>query len=388
MRILFVAGGGLATAYALAPLATAARNAGHQVVMAANDDVVPAITGSGLPAVSVSSAPITRFIYADRFGDPVDIPTDPAGQVAFTGEWFARMSAEWLGPLERMARVWKPDVVVGGTMSYAAGLLARRLGVPYVRHAWDAIDASGVDEGAVRELLPELAELGLDTLPVPEVFIDVCPPALAPDQTLPAGRRVPMRWVPTNGQRALEPWMYTREDRPRVCLTTGSRVRADAPQGDFRRHGYELLLAVAEVTRTLDVDLLVAAPDESALAIGAALPGVQAGWIPLDVMVGSCDLLIHHGGGTTALTGLSAGVPQVIIPQGAVPGLGAERIARHGAAVCLTASEAADDPGAVADACQEVLKQPSYTERAREAAAQIAAMSTPSAVVSVLEKLS
>jgi glycosyltransferase len=55
--MLFVAAGSPATVFALAPLATAARNAGHQVVMAANDDMVPVITSSGLPGIATTDLP-------------------------------------------------------------------------------------------------------------------------------------------------------------------------------------------------------------------------------------------------------------------------------------------------------------------------------------------
>ncbi|MET7935540.1 hypothetical protein [Streptomyces sp. NPDC005322] len=41
MKILFVASGSPATVFALAPLATAARNAGHDVFMGAVEDMVP-----------------------------------------------------------------------------------------------------------------------------------------------------------------------------------------------------------------------------------------------------------------------------------------------------------------------------------------------------------
>nr|AEU17886.1 putative glycosyl transferase [Streptomyces antibioticus] len=384
MRILFVAAGSLATAFALAPVATAARNAGHAVIMAGNDDVIPAITGVGLPGVSVSSLTIQDF-YTDRAGRPVEIPTVPQEQILFTGRWFGRMAAAWLDPLRELARAWKPDVVVGGTMSYAAGLLAAELGVRYVRHAWDAIEATGIDVGAVDVLEPELTRLGLDRLPVPELFIDVCPPSLLPPEPHPAKHTLRMRWIPVNGQRQLEPWTYTRTERPRVCLTTGSRVAHDAGEQDLPRRSYEFLCALSASFKDLDVDLVVATTDPAGKALEARVPGVRAGWVPLDVLARTCDVIVHHGGGTTSLTAMAAAAPQVAVPQGAVPNLSAQRLAEYGAAISLFGSEGS--PEVIVDACTKILGDRSYAERARDLSHEIAGLALPSEAVDVVAEL-
>ncbi len=384
MRVLFVAAGSAATVFAMAPLATAARNAGHQVIMAANDDMIGVITGSGLPAVSVCTLPISHFIYTDRTGQPVSIPADAAEQTLFTGRWFGRMAAAWLRPLRSLAQAWRPDLVVGGTMCYAASLLARHLGIPHVRQAWDAIEATGIDRGADEELRPELAELGLDNLPEPDLFVDVCPPSLLPPTPHPARRTQPMRWISASGQRQLEPWMYTSGERPRVCLTAGSRVADGEAEQDFRRRSYEFLRSLAVAFLSLGADLVIAAPETVAASLRAELPEVRAGWIPLDVLAPTCGVIAHHGGGVTSMTAVSAGLPQVIIPQGAVLVPPARRLAGFGAAVTLAADPSAQ---AVADACGQVLDDPWHRKRAVELSAEVAGLPPPADVVAALEDL-
>jgi D-olivosyltransferase len=378
MRVIVVAGGSLATAYALVPLTTAIRDAGHEVVMVANDDVVPAVTGSGLPAVSVSSVPIATFVYHGRDGRPVTIPRGPADEIHFTGRWFGRMAAQWLPGLTALAADWRPDVVIGGTLSYAGALLAARLGVPYVRHTWDAIDSSAVDAGAVEDLGPELAALGLTGIPPADLLVDVSPPSLAPPR-LPARAFTPLRWIPVTGQRPLEPWMYTRPGKPRICLTTGSRVVHDAPAGDFRRAAYELLGGLISAVRSLDVDVVVATPDATGAALRADWPALHAGWFPLDVVARTCDLIVHHGGGTTALTGLVGGTPQVMVPQGALPELGTRRVAETGAGISLPRGD--DSAESVVAAVKQVLGDARYAAAARSLAAEIAAQPNPAQVV-------
>ncbi|MFG2296197.1 glycosyltransferase [Streptomyces sp. NPDC048603] len=377
MRILFVAAGSPATVFALAPLATAARNAGHQVVMAANEDMTPVITGVGLSAVATTGRPIRHFITTDRDGNPESIPTDPVEQALFTGRWFARMAAETLPRMLEFCRSWRPDVVVGGTMCYVAPLLALHLGVPHVRQAWDAIDADGIHPGADAELRPELTALGLDRLPDPDLFIDICPPSLRPAHAAPARM---MRHVPVNKQRRLEPWMYGRGDRPRVLVTSGSRVARESYDRNF-----EFLRGLAKDVAAWDVELIVAAPDEVADALRAELPEVRAGWVPLDFVARTCDVLIHHAGGVSTLTGLDAGVPQLLIPKGSVLEVPARRVADQGAAITLLPGE--DTAERIADSCRTLLSDGSYRERARALSREIADMPAPATLVTALEDL-
>lgn len=389
MRILFLAGGSAATVFALAPLATAARNAGHEVFMAANDDMAPVTAGMGLPAVKVSAEPLSRFIYADRAGAPAKIPSDRAEQVRYTGVWASRMAVAWLPALEEMARDWRPDVLVAGTLAYAAPLLAARLGVPWVRHTWDAIEAWEADLGADQELAAELAELGLDAVPSADLLLEVCPPSLLPPTSLRAKRTVPLRWTPANGQRAIEPWMYRRGYLPRICVTAGSRVAPQEQPGGKRnlwQDSLEFLHSLAGKIATLDAELLIAVPEQAAAELRKSLGDrAHIGWMPLDIVARHCDLLVHHGGGVSSMTALSAGLPQVVLPQGHMLVPAARRAAAYGAASVLLPGE--DAAACVADACQMVLSKPSYAERAGAIAEEIAELPAPAGVVRTVEDL-
>ncbi|MGW6714047.1 nucleotide disphospho-sugar-binding domain-containing protein [Streptomyces globisporus] len=374
MKILFIASGSPATVFALAPLATAARNAGHDVFMGAIDDMVPYIASSGLPALSLAPSSIRRFSTMDRAGNPLRMPETPEEELDFAGRWFGRIAAGSMEALRNLTGAWRPDVVVGGSMSFAGALIAAELGVPYVRQAWDTGDAWRTDPAAGEELRPELAELGLDALPEPDLFIDICPPSLRPADAPEAQM---MRWIPANGQRELEPWMYTKGDRPRVCVTSGSRLVFARKTGFLRG-------LVADMA-ALNVETVIATLDEVADELRAELPEARVGWVPLDVVVPTCDLVVHHAGGVTALTAMNAGVPQLIVPQGGNFVEAGQRISDFGAARTLTPEE--NDPQGVEKACRELLTNPSYAERARVLADEIAALPLPAQVVGVLERL-
>jgi hypothetical protein len=351
------------------------RNAGHEILLAANEPLMETAEAIGVPAVSITPEAILPFMLTDRSGNALAVPTDPREEMLFTGRGFARMASAGLDTLLDLAEDWPPALVVGGSMSYAAGLLAAGLKVPYVRHAWDIVPTTDIDPAAEAELRPELKRLGLAELPDPDLFIDVCPPSLrsshAPDAQ-------PMRWIPGNRQRRLEPWMYTRpEGRRRVLITSGTRTLLLQTGGSLRQLVDQLALAGAEV--------LIAAPEQAAEEFGAELGDIRIGWIPLDVVAPTCDLMVHHGGGTTAMTALNAGVPQLITPQGAYMAAVAQALSGFGAALTLGPDQ--DSAEATVAACREILADPVYAQRAQALAEEIATLPTPSEIVHTLETL-
>ncbi|NBM14408.1 nucleotide disphospho-sugar-binding domain-containing protein [Streptomyces sp. GC420] len=355
MKLLFTVGGSQAAVFGVAPLAAAARNAGHEILLAADEPMMASAQSVGLPAVCVTPE---RMRY---------------GQDAMTAT--VRLDA-----LLELTRQWTPDLVVGG-LSHVPRVLAARLKVPYVRHIWHIAAMARRDRTAVAELQPEMERLGVTELPAPDLFIDLCPPSLRPPGA-PAGR--PMRWVPRVRQSRIEPWMYTRPGgRRRVLITAGTRnLVLDTPGSSLHRLVDELTGSGAEV--------LIAALPEAAERFGPELGGVRIGWIPLDVVAPTCDLAVHHGGASTAMTLINAGVPQLIVPDNGYGKAVAEAVSGFGAAVMVDGHrpEAGQDPDEVTAArCREVLSDPRYAERARILAAEAASLPTPSEVLCEMEAL-
>ncbi|OEU85649.1 hypothetical protein DB35_13360 [Streptomyces abyssalis] len=372
MRVLFVGGGSPATIFGIVPLASAVRNAGHEVFMAGNEAMVPYITGAGLPALSVADHEIKHYM-AREWDDRFDTENHQ-DMMGFIGSWFARLGADGFASLRKVVETWRPDLLVGGTMSYAAALLSAELKVPYVVQAWGLDEWTGTDAAAERVLAPELRELGLDRLPEPDLRIGICPPSIAsPDSR----DDLLMRWMPGNLQGRLEPWMYSRAERPRVCLTAGSRA-------DHER-GFKFLKTLSERIAPLDVDIVIPAPEELAAELRAAIPGVRTGWIPLNVVMPTCDLVVHHAGGATTMTALTSCVPQLVIPETPVFMPPVQRLADFGAGLAIPEAEATDS--AVAEACRAILSDGDFTVRARALAAEIAELPSPAALLPRLERL-
>lgn len=96
--------------------------------------------------------------------------------------------------------------------------------------------------------------------------------------------------------------------------------------------------------------------------------------------------MVTHGGFTTTLLGLSAGLPMVVVPLFALDQYtNARRIQAVGAGIALDDSLAA--PTRVRSALEQVLNDDTYRAAARRVADEMAHLPHPSASVPVLEAL-
>jgi glycosyltransferase len=174
-------------------------------------------------------------------------------------------------------------VIVGGPLAVAASLLSAEFGIPL------ATAEFGMAEPLNRQVatVEELRRLGFTHLPTPACSLVMCPESIRPPGSA-VGE--PMRYVSYAPAKPVEPWMYTKEDLPRVWISAGSRVSAD--------HALDDLTPMIHAAADLDVELLIATPDHVAAQLGPLPPKARAGWMPFDVLAPTCDLAIHHGGGS------------------------------------------------------------------------------------------
>lgn len=377
MKVIILAGVAPSTIFSHAPLANALRDAGHQVMVSASvEDVLGRIVEVGLPALRVTdpNRSLREILATDE--RLLQVPERPVDRERQTGRWYAKFESETLPALLAFAHDWRPDVVIGGDASYAAPLLARHLGIPWVRHGWDIHDPLLMDEGATEQLAGQLAELGLAGLPEPDMLIDITPPSLRVREVAAVQA---MRWIPGNSQCVLEPWMYTKGADTRVGVTIGTGV------GTYHQHDF--LYDIVEHVSTLDAEVVVPVTEDAAPVLRERAANIRAGWIPMDVLAPTCDVLVHQTGGSTMMTALCFGVPQVLIPD---PGQHrantiARRVADAGAGIVLSPEEARSD--VIAKNCQEIITNPAYAAAAAALAKEIAAQPLPSEVARRVELL-
>jgi UDP:flavonoid glycosyltransferase YjiC (YdhE family) len=373
VRCLLVCAGGSGAILPMVPLAHALRGAGHQVIAGGHAENLPDFLGAGVPAVAAPQK--SPKDYRDhRDGRLVPLAGDLDDRAAVLGAILAYIAVDSRRDLLDLVHRWRPDLIVGGPLAYVAPLLSAELRVPYVAVEWGHAEPMNWHQAT----LAELRDLGFLEVPEPAHRLVMSPEGIRPSsgvaakwmRYLPAE---PMRYVPYAPPARIEPWMHTKGDRPRVWFSGGSRVSDD--------YALDYLNGLIDIAARLDVEPLIATPEHVAERLG----GVKArvGWLPFDVLAPTCDLAVHHGGGSTMLGFVANGVPQVIIPYMPEAAIYNQPLAEYGAAKVLPVGDTA--PADLLAACREVLAEPSYRLAAGRLRAEMEAAPTPSGLVERLE---
>jgi len=363
--------------FPMVPLAWSLRAAGHEVLVAAPENFTADVAAAGLPAVA-SAPPIGfgDFMFHDRDGNRVVQPTDPAQRRVSSGRAWGRLAARTLDGTLSIVDTWGPDLVVSEPTEYAGQLAAAHAGIPWVEHSWGLAVQPEYRPAAEGELAPEREKLGLARLPDPALLLDVCPPAV---QRPGAATGQPMRYVPYNGVAVLPEWARRSDGRRRVCLTLGSML---PKHGLLDFAGMLRDRAVALARGLGGVEVVVAVDDEVSRAWELPDNVRATGWLPLNLVLPACDLVVHHGGPGSVFTALALGVPQLALPQTADQFENSERLVAVGAGRQLLPAER--DPDAVVAAAADLLDDPLYRKNAEAVADENRYLPSPAEVVRVL----
>lgn len=379
MRVLFTTVPMHGHFFPMVPLAHAFRAAGHEVLVGTPASLTAAVTEAGLPAATTEPAlSFAQIMTVDRHGNPVPRATTMEGRFEAAGRAWGRLARRTLPATRRLVDRWQPDLVVAEPSEHAGPLAAAARGIPWAEHAWGITTTPQTRPFTVDEMADELADLRRDTLPDPDLTLQVSPPSLGGPDGL-TGQ--PIRYVPYNGSGVLPDWALEERDRPRICLTFGSVI----PYFTYRDF-VAMLREIAAALPALDAEVIVGVEDAFADRLDALPDRVRSvGWQPLGLVLPTCDLLVHHGGSGSMLTALAAGVPQLVLPQSADQFLNASSLAGVGAGRMLMPDGAGID--AVISECQQLLSDVGYAEKARALGIEMATMPAPAEVVGVLAAL-
>ena len=363
MRIMFTAPPHGGQVFALVPLAQAATLAGHEVVFATGSLSVRRIAEAGLPAVDVApgedfdvSAPDTTMAFLSNRPDAGPVP--PAGR-----HFFQRYADTMADGLVRLATAWRADVVVHAPEAVAARTVSDRLGIPAVFHGAGFTEHPGAVEPWKRRESARVPARDRGIV----AAIDVSPPSMSLVEDY--GWR--MRYVSYNGGGVLPPWLFEPSRRPRVAVTLGTIVPGLVGLDPLR-----WILAAASET---DAEFVVALGGADPDMLGALPDNVRAErWIPLNALLRTCAAVVHHGGSGSTMAALNAGLPHVVLPQGADQFDNAETITRRGVGFAASAADPATD------ALGRVLHEPALREAAREVRAEMSSMPGPVEVMARL----
>ena len=373
MRILFSSLPPYGHVLPLVPLAQACVHVGHQVTFASGGPLL-----GRLPVPSSQAYPDRTLEDAEaevkrRHPEVADVP--PEEKWRFGLELFADVEYETLrAGVEPLILTQRPDLVVYEAYSVGAGAASLAHGVPTV--------AVGVSPWSfffelLHRAVTERHDVDLPHGVLANTYLDTFPPSTWSREASVARRREPLRPVAWSPRGSPTPsWLTGERERPRVYVTLGTVVFGAT----------QALDAAIAALEERDVDVLVAVgPEGDPAALPRRSERVrierfvdQARVIPL------VDAVVHHGGSGTALAAMAAGLPQVVMPQGADQFQNAELLVTTGAARAFLPGMAEDVLAAHIDAAltDEEMKTASL-----KLAQEIAAMPSPRDVATNLAVL-
>jgi MGT family glycosyltransferase len=262
--------------------------------------------------------------------------------------------------------------------------LAAERGVPSVCYGFLHPLEEPVLRGLADAVAPLWEESGLTSDPHAGLFrvryLDPCPPALRTNLGAAATVARPIRnEIPGDAQARLPSWAQTLGARPVLYVSLGTvpffnqPARFQALLEELVQDDVELILTVSEL--------------HEPAALGELPPNVHVEqWLPLAAVLPLCDGVLCHAGSGTTLAALTAGLPLVLVPDGADQFTNAASCREAGVARTLmpgeiTSAEVRKAVGAIlaTDAPERA--------RARSVAEEIAAMPPATQVATELEEL-
>jgi UDP:flavonoid glycosyltransferase YjiC (YdhE family) len=239
--------------------------------------------------------------------------------------------------------------------------------VPLVLLNMTLFDAEQLFAVTVARLGPTARRHGVARLPAPTEVLVTAPASLGG-----ASRGRPMRFVPVTADGAVPEELTRAGPRPRIIV---GRSTVPDPLPD------RLMSSVVSAAEAADVEVVLARPDKRVLRHPLPANVRTTGFLPYPAVFPAAAGTVHHGGAGTLLTALAAGIPQIVVPGTGDRTVNAELLAARGAGLALPAKEI------TTEALERLVRDPALAERAREVAAEIAAMPAPADLVEPLVAL-
>lgn len=355
MRVLFTTTPGRGHYLAMAPLAAACRERGHEVRWATAEDACEGLRARGFDAFAA--------------GLPEGATSDSPGWVF--GPDRAGPMLEHVLPL---VGEWEPSVLVCDKVETAGPIAAAIAGVPHATHAFGSPMPQTVLDRAAEAMAPLWRAHGLEPRPFGGLFehlyLDIYPRSLQASG-VPAGTAVqPVRPAPI-----VTP--VPGRDAPIVYVTFGTVFGRDLS-------GHRTVLqGIADLPIRV---LVTIGPGADPAVLGKQPPNVEiAEFVPQGEILPRAAAVVSHAGSGTFLAALAAGLPQLLLPIGADQFRNATAGAAAGAAIRIDPDGL--DAAAVRAALVRLLDDPAYAAAATRLQAEIQAMPAPADVVVELERL-
>jgi UDP:flavonoid glycosyltransferase YjiC (YdhE family) len=363
MRTLFVCNPLYGHLYPMLPLASAARAAGHDVVLATSIDMAPLLHAVGLSTWSIG------ITHAQAGGNRQSSWLD----------YFEVSASRRIAQLTARCMQWRPDLIIHEETELAGPVVAAALGVRSVVQGLGPMPPVRLLDwfaAAIERLASKATAKGVVDAWRRATYLHPCPPAFASAQG-PIWQDV-LALRPTTPGRKAEPALVRRIERlphgRSVFLTLGTVYGGNTAA----------LVQAVDGLRDLGVNLIVAVgPEGDPSHLERRGDHVLAErLVPLASVLARCTAVVSQGGSGVMFGAMAHALPQLMLPQGADQFRNAEVGVHTGAALALEPPAAT--PAAIGDAVDRLLKEASFTSAAQRLRGQIAAMPSADDAVAVL----
>ena len=375
MRVLFTTQPAASHWYQLVPLAQALESAGHEVAFASTPGFCPTIEAKGFRTFRAGADETEE--EAKQIREQVARSEELPPQVPAMRYGFAGIRADRALPdLLDIIRDWHPHVVVREHTEFAGCVAAERAGIPHATYQL-AAPALFFFRAVEEPLNRLLASVGLpsgtpgkpaDTLyrylllyPRPSSLWN---PEVPVPSTMHAFRYTSFK---QSAEEALPEWVAELEEQPDA--QGERRPTVYATLGTVNNDRTDIVSAILEGLREEPINLmLTVGRNGDPLEFGEQPANVHVErFIPQNLLLPQCDLVVTHGGSGTMLDALSHGLPMVIIPIAADQPVNAQLCVELGVARVVTPEGRTEMELAheIRKAAQEVLREPRYRQNAQ-----------------------
>ncbi|QGF24562.1 glycosyltransferase [Raineyella fluvialis] len=381
MRVLFTSCNGLGHTAPLVALARAFQARGDDVLWATDRNGCGWLQDAGIPTATAGldeADALKRFAeFHARLGS---LPAERRPDEIFPWLFGQTLPGPMLDDLLPLADRFGPAMVISDSGEFAGPLLAALHGIPAITHALGPL----VPEARIAAAADRLEPLWRSHHVTPQpyggrythCYVDIYPASLQSQVRPHVGRTWPLRPV-SPAVRVGEPsptWVEDGTTLPLVYVTFGTVYNRP-----------DILADVVRAVASLPVRVVATVgPHSEANVLGQLPSNVHvARYIPqATVFAARCAVVVSHGGSGTFLGALGAGIPQLLLPQGADQFLNARACRESGVGITLDPADATHQ--AIVAATSALLSEPRYREAAARVRREIAGMPGP---VDVAEKL-
>jgi UDP:flavonoid glycosyltransferase YjiC (YdhE family) len=382
MRVLFTSISGLGHVHPLVPLAHALLARGHVVRWLTGPDATDRLRAAGIDAdpVGVPFEDLRRELYG-RYPDVRVMPPEEAPWFVFPHLFGEVAPPHVVDDVVRIAREWRPALVIHDAADFTGPIAAASLGVPAVTHGFGALTPPARVIEAAELAAPLWRSHGLEPRPYgglyDHAYLDPYPASLQTTEFGHVRNRLAIRPDTFDDPSGADIDLYAGGDpRPLVYLTFGTIARGPAA----------LSVALDAIAARPVRVLVTVGPDGDPDALGPQPPQVHVErYVPQAPVLGHASVVVSHAGSGTFLAAVANGLPQLCLPQAADQFLNADACRRSGIGLSLTPQAAA--AGSVGAALDRLLGETAFRDRAQAVAAEIAAMPSPDHVSGMLERL-